>query len=411
MKVLFIIILISSAAYGQSIGTMLSLDEAVSTALKKNFEIFRSQKSVDAAKGRFWSDISLQQPEISVSHEFVPIGKGLRDFQEKTIEINQSIEFPTNLFLKGSRASYEIDATMNDRDKMIVEISSNVKKLYREVLIKGKKYKLAEENLKIAKEFLNKAELRLKAGEGTKLESITAKIQLNEANTTLESIKNELLHSKNELITILNTNEFTADNLVLSDSISFMPIELNHDELLNYAIANNYILKKSGNLLEIAAINKALAWSGLLPNLNFSYYRQSLPESNNFYGLSFGISVPVWFFFDQKGKIQEASANYNIAEEERKSVKKSVEINLRNAYSSFSYEQGQIKLYINELLQQAEEVFNLAKVSYNAGEINYVEFLQAKQTLISVNNNYYNSLSNYYSSLSELEKAVCKLIR
>jgi cobalt-zinc-cadmium efflux system outer membrane protein len=170
-------------------------------------------------------------------------------------------------------------------------------------------------------------------------------------------------------------------------------------------------LKKTNNLLEVASLNKTLAWSSLLPNLNFSYYKQALPESNNFYGVSFGISLPVWFFLDQRGQIQETSANYSIAQEEIKTAKKSVEINLKNAYSSFCYEQEQIKLYMNELLLQAEEVFKLARYSYNQGEINYVEFLQAKQTLISVNSNYLNSLSGYYTSLSSLEKAVSKLFR
>jgi outer membrane protein, heavy metal efflux system len=413
MKSIILFLFISVSIYGQTVQgrISLSLDEALNIALKKNFEMVKSQGAIDAAKGRFWTSISLPQPTVSLSHEFVPVSKGLADFQERTLEISQSMEFPTNIFLKGSRSNYELKVTENEMDKTSIEISSRVKRQYKEVLINEKKSALAEDNLKITKDFVDKAELKQKSGEGTKLELITAKMQLKEAAIALESAKNELSFSKNELLSLLNTKEYNGQELILTDSLSFSPLELKYDELLADAQQNSSDLKKFGNMLSIASINKTLAWSSLLPNLSVSYLKQAIPGNNDFYGFSFGVSVPVWFMFDQRGQVQESSANYLIAEEEIKSRKNSLELNLRNAFISFNYGQSQIKSYLYEMLPQAEEIFNLAKLSYNSGEINYVEYLQAKQNLISIRNNYFNSLSNYYSSLSQLENAVGKLIR
>jgi outer membrane protein TolC len=411
MKSIIIFLFISITLSGQTVSRIsLSLDEAIKTALNRNIEIVKSRHASDAARGKFWSSISLPQPVLSLSHEFVPIGKGLSSFQERTLEINQSMEFPTNIFLKGSRSNYEIKITENEMDKTSVEVSSRVKKQYIDVLIKDKKRILAEDNLKIAKDFVEKAELKHKSGEGTKLELITAKMQMKEAGISLESARNELVYSKNELLAQLNTKEYIGQEIILTDSLSFVPLELKYEELLAEAQINSMDLKKSGNQLSIASINKTLAWSSLLPNLSVSYYKQAQPDNNNFYGFSFGVSVPIWFLFDQRGQIQESNANYLIAEEEIKNKKNALELNLKNAYVSFNYEQAQIKSYVYELLPQAEEIFNLARLSYNSGEINYVEFLQARQNLISIRSNYFNSLSNYYTSLSQLENAVGKLI-
>lgn len=413
MKYLSVILIIFTLSaysnYAQS--SSLSLDEALKKAMINNYELIKSGKEVDAARGRFWNSISLPQPKLSLSHEFVPEGKSLSFFQEKTFEISQEMEFPTNLLLKGSRSNYEIDLVVNEKERVQVEVISKVKLLYNLVLIKGKMNKLAEENYKIAKDFFDKAEARRNAGEGTKLESITAKMQLNEAGVTVESSKKDYYASLNDLLVQLNSSDLNNKNITLSDTLAFNPVNIKLDDLLIEASQNNSLLKKSANMINIASINKSLAWSGFLPSLSFSYFKQATADNSNFYGFSFGISVPVWFMFEQRGQIEETSANYQIAREEGKSLKNSVELNLKNAFTSFSYEQEQIKTYTRDLLPQAEEVFNLARLSYNSGEINYVEYLQAKQNLISVRNNYFNSLSGYFLSLSTLETVTGKLIR
>jgi len=283
--------------------------------------------------------------------------------------------------------------------------------LYNRALLKSKISQIAEDNYKIAKDFYDKAEARRNAGEGTKLESITAKMQLSEAGVTVESAKKEYFASLNELLLVLNKKEFSGQSVILTDSIRFTYLNLKLDDLLQEANINNASYKKSLNQVNIASLNKSLAWSGLLPNLSFSYYKQATDETNDYYGFSFGISLPLWFLFEQRGQIEESSANYTIAKEESKSVKNSIELNLKTAYTAFVYEQEQIKVYMNDLLPQSEEVFKLAKLSYDSGEIYYVEFLQAKQNLLATRNNYFNSLYSYYTTLSSLEIAVGKLIR
>lgn len=410
MKYIFIVLLIFSLSAPAGAQQKLSMEEAVKTALKSNFSVIKSEKEVEAARGRFWSSVSLPKPTISLSHEFVPKGKGLSFFNEKTLEITQEMEFPTNILLKGSRSNYEIELLENEKERTAIETTSKVKLRYREAVVKNRKNKLAEDNYAIAVDFFDKAEARLKAGEGTKLESITAKMQLNEARVTLESARNDYRNALNKLFEEMNRSDFKDDNLTLSDSLSFSPVYMKFDDLLSEALLNNKLIKKSESTLGIASVNRTLAWSSLLPELSFSYYRQATPDSDDFYGISFGVSLPLWFLFEQRGNIQESYANYEIAGEELKSVKNSVEINLRSSFSSFLFEQEQIKIYMNDLLPQAEEVFNLARLSYNTGEINYIEFLQAKQNLISVRNNYLNSLSGYFASLSALEITMGKIL-
>jgi len=63
-------------------------------------------------------------------------------------------------------------------------------------------------------------------------------------------------------------------------------------------------------------------------------------------------------------------------------------------------------LYATELLPQSKEVFRVADASYQAGEISYLEYLQARQTLTSAHLGYVDALLQYNTAFARLEYAV-----
>ncbi|PJC59051.1 MAG: hypothetical protein CO025_07375, partial [Ignavibacteria bacterium CG_4_9_14_0_2_um_filter_37_13] len=63
-----------------------------------------------------------------------------------------------------------------------------------------------------------------------------------------------------------------------------------------------------------------------------------------FYGASFGISVPLWFIFDQRGKIQEAVANQSISESQLQLTKNEVALKLKSAFTDHENNLKQVKL-------------------------------------------------------------------
>ncbi|MGE5860608.1 MAG: TolC family protein, partial [Ignavibacteria bacterium] len=137
-----------------------------------------------------------------------------------------------------------------------------------------------------------------------------------------------------------------------------------------------------------------------------SYFKQTRDGDNGYYGASFGMSVPLWFLFENRGQIQEASANVNVAESELQLVKNEVYLRLRSAFNDYENDLKQVKLYLSDILPQADEVYRSASASYDAGEITYLEYLQARQTLINAKSNYINVLFSYNLSIYTLEETV-----
>lgn len=404
---LFVFTLIFIESYGQSESKHLSLDQAIEIGLKNNPEIKSAKENISAAKGRFWSRISLPAPEVNISYEYTPVNKSLRNFSERTFAVSQSFEFPSNYFLKGNKFSKEEDVAFYGLKQTEIGITVQIKSAYYNVLTKRELLGIAEENLKIAEDFSKKAEIRYNVGEGTNLERLTAKVQFTESINSLELARNELRTAFAELNFSLGFGKRTEEVFTLTDSLTYSPIDkYTFEELYNLVQSINQQIKISELNVSTSSIDKTLAWSSLLPDFNISYFKQTRDGDNGFYGASFGISVPLWFLFENRGRIQEAAAIVNIAESELQLLKNEVYLRLRSAFNDYENDLRQVNLYISDILPQAEEVYRTATASYDAGDITYIEFLQARQTLISANSNYVNVLFNYYRSIFTLEETI-----
>lgn len=405
--VLFVSALLPLCVYGQTEIKKLSLNEAIEIGLKNNPEVKSAIENISASKGRFWSGISLPQPEVGVNYEYAPVNSSLSNYSERTFEVRQSFEFPSNYFLKGSKFSKEEEIAVYKLRLIERSVINQIKTSYYKVLAKEYQVKSAGENLVISEDFFKKAEIRQNVGEGTNLERLTAKVQYTEARNNLEVAKNELAIAFAELDYSLGYgNQGYDSNFGLTDSLVFVDHRISLEQIYKSFEETNPQIKIAELNYGIASVEKGLAWSSLLPNINLAYFKQTRDGNTGFYGASFGISVPLWFMFDQRGKIQEAAANQSISESELQLTKNEIALKIKSAFTDHENNLEQVKLYVSEILPQAEEIYRTAIKSYDAGELTYLEYLQAKQTLINSRNNYINALFNYYLSIFRIEEIV-----
>ncbi|MDT3740213.1 MAG: TolC family protein [Candidatus Kapabacteria bacterium] len=406
LLVLFVVWLSFSIMYGQENKIRsLTLREAIEIGLKNHPEIHAAQANISGSKGRYLSGISLPKPEIVYDNQFISPYNGLGN--EKTLTVSQSFEFPSIYFLKGSKFSKAEEITNFQLSLIEKNLTTKIKTAYYRVLTKQNQLKSAEENLIINEDFLKKSEIRQNVGEGTNIERLTAKVQFSEAQNNLEIAKNELKTAFAELNYTLGYSNQTVDSKYsLQDTLIFVDYSMNMEQFYKVFEDNNPQIKIAELNYGIATVEKSLAMSSYLPNINLAYLSQTLDNNSGFYGFAVGISVPLWFMFEQKGKIQEASANQSISENVLQLTKNDIALKLKNSITDYENNLRQVKLYLDDILPQSEEIFRIASKSYEVGELTYLEYLQAKQTLISSRNNYNNASFNYYQSIFKIEEIV-----
>jgi len=403
-------LLCHALAFAQS-AERLSLKEAIEIAIQHNPEIVGTRRGVDAAQARFWRGIAPPPASLSVSYDYIPSGSGINDYGERSIGVSQSFDFPTTIVLRGSSLSSETDAAEADFHSTSLSITMQVKLAYYGVLSEQEKLKLAEENLSIADDFAQKADVRYNVGEGTNLERLTAKVQRTQAQNAVEVARNELRLATGELNLALGRGkEHMRQEFTLTDSLVYRSYALLLESLVEQAHQSNPRLQSARFRLNAASVNRTIAWSSILPSLTMSYYRQVQGNNPDLYGVSFGISLPIWFLLDQRGQVQEAAATYAKLESDLLSKGNFISLDVKNAYLDFTNDERQVQLYDADLLPQADEVYRTAATSYQAGEITYLEFLQARQTLISARTTYIDALYHYNIALARLENAVGRTI-
>jgi outer membrane protein TolC len=390
----------------------LSLRSAIAIGLNNNPEIKSFLDKINASRGRLWSEISPAQPDFSITHDYIPIGQKLNSYGEKTVGVSQSIDFPTNYFLRGSKLSIEKQIIENEFAIAKLGVISHIKKSYYNVVALQEQAKIAQENLFIAQDFVQKAEVRFSVGEATNLERLTAKVTYSEALNTIEVRKNHLIIAFAELNLAMGYGKSESRTYCLSDTLAFIPFNFTLSRLLDDAAAINPQLKVNKLRVDSYSVDKSLAWSSILPNFNIAYFnKQVRDDARNYYGASFSIGIPLWFMLDQRGKIIEASSNVSAAKSDLQTANNAVYAKTQAAYAEFNHEEKQVHLYIQDILPQAEEIFRTADKSYKAGEITYIEFLQAQQTLINSRGSYVDALLSYNLSIVTIEDVIGKTLQ
>jgi outer membrane protein TolC len=362
----------------------LSIDSAIQIGLRNNQEIKSSFSKTKAANGRFWNSISLAQPEVSVSFDDIPENKNLHFYGESVIGVNQSIEFPSKYFTRGSKYSKEIGISEQEFAQVKLDVISRIKSAYYKVLAMQLQMKIAEENLRITDQLLKKAQIRYNVGEGTNLEKLTAKVQNAESLNKVEVQKNHLSNALSELNYTMGYGKSANQQFKLTDSLAYQQLDLELENLFDQALNNNPKLIASKLQVDVSSFDRALALSSYLPDLSVGAYTKSIKDDNNrYYGISLGITVPLWFMFDQNGRVGEASANLTSAKEDLLSNENTNNLQIKCAFNEYKDTERQVVYYRNEIIPQAEEVYRSASRSYESGEITYLEFLEAQKTVLN----------------------------
>jgi len=404
---IFLIFAFENIVAQDNLPQQLSLSGAERIAKEYNLTLKKGLNRISSAEGKYLSGVSPQMPELSLSYDFVPNGTGLSNYEERSLELKQNIENPLKTVYKGEQLSSAVDIVKAENDVAYLNILSDVRKSYFVLLEKQALIKIAEENSSVAEEFKSKSTIRFNVGEATNLEKLTADVQYAHAVNNLDVVKNQYKIALNDLLYSMGIKAgYENYSPVLTDSLTYIPFGDNIESVIQKTISTNptlflYELKKADS-----HIGKKLAISSYLPDFTVGYKSQSINGVNDYYGINLGISVPLWFLFDQRGKIKEANAEIKISENEYDETQLNIISSAKKSFINLKNSEKQISLFRNILIPESEEIFRVANASYRIGDINYLEFLQAKQTMITTKESFISALKDYNLNLIELEKSI-----
>lgn len=384
--------------------TALTLEQCISITLQQNPLILSSLQQHQASLARISQAKALPQPSINYDSDLQPKFFNFKDSGESYFGLSQSIEFPGKRHLRGKIASKESNEIMAEIDLLKLDVVFHVKQAFYGLLLAQEKLKYAQQDLELAQDFLKKAELKFDAGDVAKVEALRARVESAKAANEVRSSTNEVRLAKAMLNFLLARKKYAP--LEIKGELKRPSISLNFEELIKRALSFRPEIKRMGYSLEKENLKKKQGYLSYLPDFDLGVSRHRLEGEGTYWDVTLSFPIPLFFWQPKKGEIREAQANVEALKREAEHLKNAITLEVEEAYMNALTASNMIQLFEEEMLTQAEEVYNMFLFSYQEGEIGGIELIEARRTLVETRKSYADALYNYDASLAALEKSI-----
>lgn len=402
-----LLLLCSLAIYGQSIEqTQLTLKEALSLALEKNGDILNAEKGIKLADAKILQAGRIANAEISLETNEIPTSLKINNTGELNLWFSQGLEF-------FGKRGLRIDAAT--QDKFIAEVkltslktilASKIKTFYYNALLTKEIISNIEFNIQLLSDFLQQVTDKYRAGTSEYIDIIRTKVELTR-------LKNSLFETKRNHRVILNELKYLigmdlTNDVALIDSLNYKIRKVEKDSLLQQLAQSSNFLKQIEYQSEKNKYNLELANKNKLPDFKFGIALQKrnvngLGSYDQFIGLSFGLSLPMFYSPYPKGEIQEAETLIDISKIQREYFKKKIMQNISNSYYNLVFAQEQLNVFETSLLNDAEEELRTGINSYQNNKIDVLNLFDIYRTYRATKFEYLKTIYNNLVAEAELE--------
>lgn len=416
-----IIMLLTNPLFSQN---TLSLEDVLATSIKENIDIKIKTNELSQVKNYEKVGVLGVLPKIKLngsasgnqgtsSLEFATDDfPTIDDADSESKSINGNVEFSYNLF-NGLGSIYTYQKLKRQSDLKSVELLIQIEQIllktakqYFDVAYLQENNKIISEVLDISKDRYNRIKVQNEFGNASKLDLLSAEIDLNNDSVKLMNSEYELEEAKRQLNQTLNKSldsDFNVENSV-NINRDLIYLDLKQETLKNN---NNILFQKY--IVEIAKKDKKINSVSILPRVNISaQYGYNNTESNTSIildqtnlGLTGFINFS-WDIFDGLAN-RKITQNTKIQIESNKLQLDAINLQIEQEFNS-TYQQ-----YLNNVslidiekrnLETSEKFFERAKEQFYQGQLSRNDFRLA-QTDLSMSKNRLNQ-TKYKAKIAEL---------
>ncbi len=409
----------------------LTVNESVKIAIEKNPNILAMKKRMEEAKNQEQEALSYFLPRLDLSAmktveeklftieipSFIPgqpptVAKFdfTKDYQY-TIRMTQTVFTGGKLLSSYNQAKLNYNLTREMDNQTRQELIFEVKRAYYGVLLSKEILKVSEDALALAEKNLERTKKLLEAGIASRLDLMRAEVQVANLKPQVIKAKNSVELAEVGLKTLLGLG--SEDEIILKDSMSYIPVEIDPEKLLSVALQKRPEINQLKIQKRMSQEMLKLAWASFIPNFtiagDFNWradrFSFSKKELENYYTVNFVLTFPLFDGFSREAKISQSKASIERAEYLLKSAEQSISLDVKNAILSFkeakeTYESQKANI------AQAEETVRIAELNYEEGLATYLDVLSAHMALTEAKKNLAQALFNYNIALAKIERSV-----
>lgn len=382
---------------------LLTIRDAVDQAIQNNAKINQIRSQLNQKKEEWRTQTGISAPEISYMKEGIN-PKADQPFQEKRMTVSQSVDFPltTAYRLKAIREEEKaMEFSIQEEER---KVKAGVKARYIDIMYALQLQKLRDQQLKLTTELYNAVFTRFETGMGNGMDLTKAELQVAEANNDIDDARRQLHQARYSLFMLMGLSpENQKYTIEFTDTLQSKDVEISQITALS-VLTEQPAYQSSERELEASGYFLKEAKSNILPDIRFNLYKQDYGTGYNFNGFELGLSFPIWYPLEQKGRIRMNLARQEEIRWKQKEIRSGVKEQIEHAWHSYEVSRSTIKRYDETIRSKAEKLQSLTLSAYRLGEVDLLNLILAQQIYLNSQQRYLSALRDYYIQLVELER-------
>lgn len=384
-----IVITILAVLMGTTLLAQNSVSRVLSTIEENNTTLKALRETATAQKLENRTGIYLANPEVGFNYLW---GKPSDIGNRTDISVTQTFDIPTIMGMKSGVSNGKNDLVewqyKTDRMNIMLEAKQYCIELVYYNALKRELDLRMQHAETIAKGYKD----RLERGDANKLEY--NKVQLNLATVQGELSRVDV--ERSALLSQLKRLNGGIDIMLDDSQYVEAQLPLNFEEWYGQAEQKNPVLAYVKQEIEVGKSQVRLSKSSNWPTFSAGYMSEKV-IGQQFQGLSFGVSIPLW---ENKNRVKQAKAAVTAAELREADSKQQLYSQLQTLYNRASG----LKIIANKYRQSLATVNNtqLLKKALDAGEISLLDYIVEIGLYYTTINQTLEAERDYQKALAEL---------
>jgi outer membrane protein, heavy metal efflux system len=410
-KILFALSFIAAGLLGSPASAQTTLDSLITQAIKVSPKIKMLQAKLNASEDMVPQVSNLPDPMLTLGLMNLPTNS-FSFTQEamtgKIIGLSQKIPFPGKLSTMGKVSRKNTDIVKQELIDAENEIKKNVASAYYELSFVRKAIELENESSKLLKSIADVVRTKYSVSAASQQNLLKVELEITKVNDKLD----ELTDKQSSQLAIINSYLLRPSDFPVNvnENYKFNFLSLTQGKLDSLAKANRPFLKGIKIAEEKAALQISLADYDYYPNFNIGVQytqRDRIAKTNtdlhDLVSFMVGISLPLNYGGKVSAKVEETQSMEELYKQQFNSSLQMLNGNFGTAVSKLNTLKKRIELIDNGLLPQAEQTLKAALSSYQVGKIDFINVIDAENTLYKIQTSIYRLKTNYLKEVASLE--------
>jgi len=410
---------------------VISLHDAVTLALNRNYQVNRSKATVEAEDARVRSAYGNFMPNLNLSagasqrEQIGPLvieGQRITATRSSTTLNTRATSSVTifdgfSNFSDLNQARYNRASANHSLRNTERSVVTQVYNLYFEVFRREELLKVSEENLKRSQAQLERIKESNRVGAVPIVDVYRQQVVVGNDELALIQAEQNLENAKSDLVYYIGLNpilNYEFDPAGVPTSLTEEEIEAtmerfrDFDELQRKTVATRPDIEAAQQRVYATESNVTSARGNYWPtvslgaNYNITGETVSTIDESRTWSYGLDISIPIFQRFQRNNQVQQARVQVKRAEIEHEELRNQALLDVRQAYLALETARKQVQVTEQNIISSREEQ-RLAEERYNLGAGTLLDLIIANANLAETEANNVNAIFSFQLAIRELE--------